>query len=66
MSKQQPQTQEETKPMGMTKKEALDTILEKCAKSKKQIARGQYVTYDEMRVLSEIQLKHLAASGAKD
>ena len=67
MEKAQPQTEAKTsKEYNMTRKEALDIILEKCAKSKKQIRQGKCISFDEMKLLTKIQLKQLAANGAKE
>jgi|GEM_PF-4200147 len=34
--------------VGMTKKEALDIMLQNVAESKRQIARGQYYTHEQV------------------
>ena len=45
MAKLDTKKQEDT---GMTKKEALDILLQNVAESKKQIYRGEYYTHDEL------------------
>ena len=48
----QPQPQAQSEEMyGMTKKEALDTLLKNVAEGKKQIARGEYYTLGEARYI---------------
>ena len=67
MEKIQPQTEVGADGgYNITRKEALDIILEKCAKSKQQIAQGDYVTLEDMVMLTESQLKKLADEGAQD
>jgi len=47
----------------MTHKEALDTLLAICAKSKQEIRRGDYYTQEEVRVM--MAAKSLARHGKK-
>ena len=63
--KKQAKTNPEIAGTQMTRKEALDAILKISAKSKKQIAQGQYCSLDELMEHIAARRKKLIAEGVE-